>query len=79
MQELGITQYGLAKTIGVPPIRVHAIVNRRRSITADTTYRVEVRARNSLQPPEFGHWAMVDPVTPLESTLPRRRRPSNTH
>ena len=36
MQELGITQYGLAKTIGVPPIRVHAIVNRRRSITTDT-------------------------------------------
>ena len=35
MQELGITQYGLAKTIGVPPIRVHAIVNRRRSITTD--------------------------------------------
>ena len=36
MQELGITQYGLAKTIGVPPIRVHAIVNRRRSITTGT-------------------------------------------
>ena len=142
MQELGITQYGLAKTIGVPPIRVHAIVNRRRSITTDTAtvsitvddvlpsaprnvvlthgdaqinvawtapehnggasidryrvrhrttaaaaswnysapltvspyvierldngtvYEVEVQARNSLQPHEFGHWAMVDPVTP---------------
>ena len=39
-------------------------------LTNGTTYRVEVQARNSLQPPEFGHWAMVDPVTPLESTLP---------
>ena len=40
MQELGITQYRLAKTIGVPPVRVHDIVNRRRSITADTALRI---------------------------------------
>ncbi len=40
MEEFGITQYRLAKTIGVPPVRVHDIVNRRRSITADTALRI---------------------------------------
>ena len=38
--ELGITQYRLAKTIGVPPIRIHDIVHKRRSITADTALRI---------------------------------------
>ena len=40
MNELGITQYRLAKTIGVPPIRIHDIVHCRRSITADTALRI---------------------------------------
>ena len=40
LQELGITQYRLAKTIGVPQIRVHDIVHCRRSITADTALRI---------------------------------------
>ena len=40
MEELGITQYRLAKTIGVPQVRVHAIVHGRRSITADTALRI---------------------------------------
>ena len=40
MDELSITQYRLAKTIGVPPIRIHDIVHRRRSITADTALRI---------------------------------------
>ena len=31
LQELGITQYRLAKTIGVPQIRIHDIVHCRRS------------------------------------------------
>ncbi len=39
LDELGISQYRLAKAIEVPPIRVNAIVNRRRSITADTALR----------------------------------------
>ena len=38
--ELGITQYRLAKTIGVPQIRIHDIVHCRRSITADTALRI---------------------------------------
>ena len=40
MQDLGITQYRLAKAIGVPPVRVHDIVHCRRSITADTALRI---------------------------------------
>ena len=40
MKELGITQYRLAKTIGVPQIRIHDIVHSRRSITADTALRI---------------------------------------
>ena len=51
------------------------------SLSNGTAYNVEVQARNNLQPPEFGHWAMVDPVTPVESTLPivdAPRAPSKT-
>ncbi len=36
IEELGISQYRLAKTIGIPPIRANRIIKRRRSITADT-------------------------------------------
>ena len=40
LEELGITQYRLAKTIGVPQVRIHDIVHCRRSITADTALRL---------------------------------------
>jgi addiction module HigA family antidote len=40
LEELGISQYRLAKTIGVPPIRINEIVHCRRSITADTALRI---------------------------------------
>ena len=40
LEELGITQHRLAKTIGVPQVRIHDIVHRRRSITADTALRL---------------------------------------
>ena len=36
LNELGISQYRLAKTIGVPPIRINAIIKRHRSMSADT-------------------------------------------
>ncbi len=36
LDELGITQYRLAKAVGVPPIRISEIVRRRRSTSADT-------------------------------------------
>lgn len=38
--ELGISQYRLAKAMGVPPIRINDIVHCRRSITADTALRI---------------------------------------
>ena len=40
MEELGITQYRLAKTIGVPPLRIHDIVHCRRSITVNTALKI---------------------------------------
>ena len=40
MEELGITQYRLAKTIDVPPVRINTIIKHRRSITADTALRI---------------------------------------
>jgi len=40
LQELDITQSRLAKTIGVPAIRIHEIVHGRRSITADSALRI---------------------------------------
>ena len=40
MEELGITQYRLAKAVGVPQIRIHDIVHCRRLITADTALRI---------------------------------------
>ena len=40
LDELGISQYRLAKTIGVPPRRINEIVHGRRSVTADTALRI---------------------------------------
>ena len=40
LDELGISQYRLAKTIGVPPIRINQIVHSKRAITADTALRI---------------------------------------
>lgn len=50
IEELGITQYRLAKTIGVPQIRIHDIVHCRRSITADTALRI---GRALGMPPDY--------------------------
>ena len=40
LEELGISQYRLAKAIDVAPVRISEIVRRRRSITADTALRI---------------------------------------
>lgn len=40
LEELGVTQYRLAKTIGVSPRRINEIVRGNRSITADTALRI---------------------------------------
>ena len=38
---LGITEYRLAKDIGVPPRRINEIVKGKRAITVDTALRLE--------------------------------------
>ena len=40
LAELGISQYRLAKAIGVAPRRINEIVHAPRSITADTALRI---------------------------------------
>ena len=40
LAELRISQYRLARTIGVPPRRINEIVHGRRSVTADTALRI---------------------------------------
>jgi antitoxin HigA-1 len=40
MKPLGLSQYRLAKDIGVTPIRISQIVNGKRAVTADTAMRL---------------------------------------
>ena len=40
LDELGITQYRLAKAIGAPPRRINEISRGNRSVTADTALRI---------------------------------------
>lgn len=40
MAPLGLTQYGLAKALGVTPIRISQIVRGRRAVSADTALRL---------------------------------------
>jgi antitoxin HigA-1 len=37
---MGISQYGLAKALSVPPQRIHDLVHGRRALTADTALRL---------------------------------------
>jgi antitoxin HigA-1 len=40
LKPIGISQYALAKALGVPPQRVHDLVHGRRAMTADTALRL---------------------------------------
>ena len=40
LDPMGISQYRLAKDIGVPPCRINEIVHRKRAISADTALRL---------------------------------------
>ncbi len=40
LEEIGMSQNALAKAIGVPSNRIHAIVNGTRRVTADTDLRL---------------------------------------
>ena len=61
LEELGVSQYRLAKAIGVPPIRINDIVHCRRSITADTALRIGRALRMT---PEF--WLNLQRMYDLE-------------
>ena len=50
LEEIGVSQYRLAKTVGVPAVRINDIVHCRRSITADTALRLGRALRMT---PEF--------------------------
>ena len=59
--ELGVSQYRLAVTIGVPPRRINEIVHGRRSITADTALRLGKALRMT---PDF--WLSLQRMFDLE-------------
>ena len=40
LKEMGLTQYALAKALGVPQIRISEIVNGKRAISPDTALRL---------------------------------------
>ena len=40
MKPLGLSQYRVAKDLGVPPLRISQIVRGRRAVTADTALRL---------------------------------------
>ena len=61
LEELGVSQYRLAKTIGVPPVRINDIVHCRRSVTADTALRIGRALRMT---PEF--WLNLQRMYDLE-------------
>ena len=62
LEELGISQYRLAKTIGVPQVRISDIVRSRRSITADSALRI---AKALGTTPEF--WLNLQRIYDLDT------------
>ena len=49
LKPLGLTEYRLAKDIGVPPRRINEIVHGKRAITTDTAFRLSQYFGNSSQ------------------------------
>ena len=80
----GITQYRLAKDIGVPPRRINEIVKGQRAITADTALRL---GRYFGMSPEF--WLNLQSLYELRlaerkagkliRSLPKLKRPERAH
>jgi addiction module HigA family antidote len=66
LRPMAITQYRLAKDIGVPPRRINEIVNGQRAITADTALRLGRYFRMS---PEF--WLNLQSHYDLEQAQER--------
>src|SRR5580698_3857320 len=66
LEPMAITQYRLAKDIGVPPRRINEIVNGQRAITADTALRL---GRYFRMAPEF--WLNLQSCYDLEQVQER--------
>ena len=49
LKPLGLTEYRLAKDIGVPPRRINEIVHGKRAISTDTAFRLSQYFGNSPQ------------------------------
>jgi addiction module HigA family antidote len=76
LKPMGITQYRLAKDIGVPPRRINEIVRGERAITADTALRL---GRYFRMAPEFwlnlqSHYALEQEQERLAGRLEREVR-----
>ena len=65
LEELGVTQYRLAKTIGVPQVRIGDIVHGRRGITADSALRIGKALGTT---PEF--WLNLQRMYDLDTARP---------
>ncbi len=61
LEELAISQYRLAKAIGVSPRRINEIIHRKRSITADSALRIGMALGTS---PEY--WLNLQRMYDLE-------------
>ena len=70
---MGLTQYRLAKDIGVPAQRISEIVSGRRAITADTDLRLCRYFGLS-----NGYWLRAQVLCDLERTQRRIRKELNT-
>jgi len=66
LKPMDITQYRLAKDIGVPPRRINQIVKGQRAVTADTALRL---GRYFRMAPEF--WLNLQSHYDLEQELER--------
>lgn len=76
---LGVSQYRLAHTIGVPPRRINEIVHGKRSITPDTALRLarafgtsdrfwmNLQTRHDLDIEAVTHQAELERIQPLLS------------
>ncbi len=62
LKPMGISRYGLAKTLGVPAQRIHDLVHGRRAMTADTALRL---ARYFAMEAQF--WMICRPATTSRS------------
>ena len=65
LAELDISQYRLAKAVGVPAVRINGIVHCRRSITADTALRI---GKALGMTPEF--WLNLQRMSDLDVARP---------